>query len=49
MDIANSFRDNLMVEDLRRSLSGINSILGTDLLDPETILHNIFSRHCIGK
>ena len=40
---------DLVAEDLRRSLSSINAILGTDLLDPETILHSIFSRHCIGK
>jgi len=40
---------DLVAEDLRRALSSINAILGTDLLDPETILHTIFSRHCIGK
>lgn len=40
---------DLVAEDLRRALSSINSILGTDLLDPETILHNIFQNHCIGK
>ena len=40
---------DLVAEDLRRSLSAINAILGTDLLDPETILHNIFKNHCIGK
>ena len=40
---------DLVAEDLRRALSAINSILGTDLLDPETILHNIFQNHCIGK
>lgn len=40
---------DLVAEDLRRALSSINSILGTDLLDPETILHNIFKNHCIGK
>ena len=40
---------DLVAEDLRRSLSAINSILGTGLLDPQTILHTIFSRHCIGK
>ena len=47
--LASGISSDLVAEDLRRSLSGINSILGTDLLDPETILHNIFSRHCIGK
>jgi tRNA modification GTPase len=40
---------DLVAEDLRRALSSINAILGTDLLDPESILHNIFSKHCIGK
>ena len=40
---------DLVAEDLRRALSAINSILGTDLLDPEAILQNIFSKHCIGK
>ena len=47
--LASGVSSDLVAEDLRRSLSGINSILGTDLLDPETILHSIFSRHCIGK
>ena len=40
---------DLVAEDLRRALSSINAILGTDLLDPEEILHNIFRNHCIGK
>ncbi len=40
---------DLVAEDLRRALSSINAILGTDLLDPEVILHNIFKNHCIGK
>jgi len=40
---------DLVAEDMRLALSSINEILGTDLLDPETILHTIFSRHCIGK
>lgn len=39
----------LLSEDLRSSISSVNTILGTSLLDPETILHTIFSRHCIGK
>ena len=47
--LSSGIPSDLVAEDLRRSLSGINSILGTDLLDPETILHSIFSRHCIGK
>ena len=40
---------DLVAEDMRAALSSINSILGTDLLDPEQILHNIFQNHCIGK
>ena len=40
---------DLVAEDLRRSLASINAILGTDLLDPEEVLHNIFKHHCIGK
>ena len=40
---------DLVAEDLRRALSAINAILGTDLLDPEAILHNIFKNQCIGK
>ena len=40
---------DLVAEDLRLALREINAILGTDLLDPEVILHSIFSRHCIGK
>ena len=40
---------DLVAEDLRRALASINTILGTDLLDPEAILQNIFSKHCIGK
>ena len=39
----------LVAEDLRRAIGGINSILGSGLLDPDTILHSIFSKHCIGK
>ena len=40
---------DLIAEDLRQALRSINEILGTDLLDPETILHSIFKHHCIGK
>ena len=40
---------DLVAEDLRRALQSINNILGTDLLDPEAILHKIFKNHCIGK
>ena len=40
---------DLVAEDIRRALSSVNAILGTDLLDPEAILQNIFAKHCIGK
>ena len=39
----------LLSEDLRSAISSVNTILGTSLLDPDTILHSIFSKHCIGK
>ncbi len=52
-DVRTSLSDNtptdLVAEDLRRALAAINTLLGTDLLDPETILHQIFRNHCIGK
>lgn len=44
-----SIPSDLVAEDLRQALSGINNILGKDLLSPEDILHNIFKNHCIGK
>lgn len=44
-----SIPSDLVAEDLRQALSGINNILGKDLLSPEEILHNIFKNHCIGK
>ena len=47
--LSSGIPSDLVAEDLRRALSAINSILGTDLLDPEVILHNIFQNHCIGK
>ena len=47
--LAQGIPSDLVAEDLRRALSCINAILGTDLLDPETILHSIFRNHCIGK
>ena len=40
---------DLVAEDLRRAISSLNQILGTDLIDPESVLHNIFKNHCIGK
>ena len=39
----------LLSEDLRSAISSVNTILGTSLLDPDTILHSIFFKHCIGK
>ena len=47
--LSRNIPSDLVAEDLRRALASINSILGTDLLDPEVILHNIFQNHCIGK
>ena len=47
--LSHGIPSDLVAEDLRRALQEINTILGTDLLDPEIILHNIFSKHCIGK
>lgn len=39
----------LVAEDIRLAISSLNTILGQSLIDPETVLHNIFKRHCIGK
>ena len=40
---------DLVAEDLSRAISSLNQILGTDLIDPESVLQNIFRNHCIGK
>mgnify|MGYP002622212965 CR=1 FL=1 len=40
---------DLVSESLRRSISSLNQILGQDLIDPETVLHHIFRKHCVGK
>ena len=40
---------DLVAEDLRRAITSLNQILGTDLIDPESLLQNIFRNHCIGK
>ena len=40
---------DLVAEDLRRALQAVNTILGTDIMNPEEVLHNIFRNHCIGK
>ena len=47
--LTHSLPTEFVAEDLRHALSSINAILGTDLLDPEAVLHSIFSKHCIGK
>ena len=40
---------DLVAEDLRRAITSLNQILGTDLIDPEAVLQSIFRNHCIGK
>ena len=40
---------DLVAEDLRLAITSLNQILGTDLIDPESVLQNIFRNHCIGK
>lgn len=41
---------DLVAEDLRAAIASVNLILGKDLgLSPESVLHNIFANHCIGK
>ena len=41
---------DLVAEDLRAATASINLILGHDLgLSPDSVLHNIFAHHCIGK
>ena len=40
---------DLVAEDLRRAIFSLNQILGTDLIDPETVLQSIFRNHFIGK
>ena len=47
--LSHGIPSDLVAEDLRRALASVNAILGTDLLDPEAILQNIFAKHCIGK
>ena len=47
--LSHGIPSDLVAEDLRRALSSVNAILGTDLLDPEAILQNIFAKHCVGK
>ena len=47
--LSSGIPSDLVAEDLRRAVAAINAILGTDLLDTEVILHNIFRNHCIGK
>ena len=41
---------DLVAEDLRAAIASVNLILGHDLgLSPESVLHDIFAHHCIGK
>lgn len=47
--LTNGLPTELLSEDLRSAISSVNTILGESLLDPETILHSIFRKHCIGK
>ena len=47
--LASGTPSDLVSEDLRRAISSLNQILGTDLIDPETVLQSIFRNHCIGK
>jgi tRNA modification GTPase len=47
--LASGIPADLVAEDLRRAISYLNQILGTDLIDPEAVLQNIFRNHCIGK
>ena len=47
--IAAGLPSELLAEDLRSAISSVNTILGDSHLDPDTILHSIFSKHCIGK
>ena len=47
--LTSSTPSDLVAEDLRRAISSLNQILGTDLIDPESLLQNIFRNHCIGK
>ena len=49
VSLTSSLPADLVAEDLRRSVSSLNQILGDDLIDPDTVLRNIFSKHCIGK
>lgn len=39
----------LVSEHLRLAINSLNTILGESLIDTETVLSEIFSRHCIGK
>ena len=47
--LSSGIPSDLVAEDLRRAISSLNQILGTDLIDPETVLQDIFRNHCIGK
>lgn len=49
LSILQSHPSDLIAEDLRACISSLSTILGRELLDPETTLGLIFSRFCVGK
>lgn len=44
-----SYPGDLIAEDLRACIASLSTILGRDLMNPETTLQSIFSHFCIGK
>lgn len=44
-----SLPEDLIAEDLRACIASLSTILGRDLLNPETTLQSIFSHFCVGK
>ena len=40
---------DLVAEDLRLCISHLSEIVGKELMDPNTVLGNIFKHFCIGK
>lgn len=47
--LSQSISGDLVSEDLRQCIFHLSSIIGRELLNPETTLHSIFSSFCIGK
>lgn len=47
--LADGVPTDLAAQDLREATRQLGSILGTSLTNPDTLLHQIFSKHCIGK